>query len=266
MGAVISTVQSVTSTISAGLKTLASLHSEFSSLLTRAASAPGFPVPEPTQSYWLDDPPFPALCDIQDDDLPQEADVVIIGSGIAGASVAKSLLELSESKLRVVVCEARQLCSGATGRNGGHIKSAPYEEFAIFCPKLGAEETRKVIRFKRRHLEMMKQLGESIAQAEVREVETVDVYLEKEDFEKAKKQVEEVREWMPEEAHKIWEGEEARKEVSYPHIQVEERITDECSLVSMSSSPAQSHTLLVHSGHTVSSQAYGTTSLRGSQD
>ncbi|WZH39262.1 FAD dependent oxidoreductase-domain-containing protein [Fusarium acuminatum] len=128
MGAVISTVQSVTSTISAGLKTLASLHSEFSSLLTRAASAPGFPVPEPTQSYWLDDPPFPALCDIQDDDLPQEADVVIIGSGIAGASVAKSLLELSESKLRVVVCEARQLCSGATGRNGGHIKSAPYED------------------------------------------------------------------------------------------------------------------------------------------
>ncbi|KAH6950722.1 FAD dependent oxidoreductase-domain-containing protein [Fusarium avenaceum] len=212
MGAIISTVQSVTSTISAGLKTLASLHSEFSSLLTRAASAPGFPVPEPTQSYWLDDPPFPALCDIQDGDLPQEADVVIIGSGIAGASVAKSLLELSESKLRVVVCEARQLCSGATGRNGGHIKSAPYEEFAIFRPKLGAEETRKVIRFKRKHLEMMKQLGESIPQAEVREVETVDVYLEKEDFEKAKKQVEEVKDWMPEEAHKIWEGEEARKE------------------------------------------------------
>lgn len=61
---------------------------------------------------------------------------------------------------------------------------------------------------------MMKQLGKGIEVAEVREVETVDVYVEREDFEKAKKQVEDVREWMPEEKHRVWEAEEARKEVS----------------------------------------------------
>ncbi|KAF5024250.1 hypothetical protein F66182_3682 [Fusarium sp. NRRL 66182] len=210
MGSIISTVQSSTSAISTGLKTILSLHTQFSSLLTRASSDPGLPVPSPTASYWLDDPPFPALCNIQEDQLPEEADVVIIGGGITGAAVAKSLLELS--KHRVVVCEARQLCSGATGRNGGHIKSAPYDEFAMHRGTLGPEVARRLVRFKRRHLEMMKQVGEKVPMAEVREVETVDVYVEKADFEKAKKQVEEIKDWMPEEECRVWEAEEARKE------------------------------------------------------
>lgn len=171
-------------------------------------------MPNPTDSYWLDDPPFPALCDIQDDELPQEADVVIVGSGITGAAVAKSLLELSDSKLRVVVCEARQICSGATGRNGGHIKSSPYSEFAMFSKRLDPEVASKVVRFKRSHLEMMKQVGAKIGHGDVREVETVDLYLGKEEFESAKKQVYEARKWMPEEEHIIWEGEEARNKVS----------------------------------------------------
>ncbi|KAF5719798.1 FAD dependent oxidoreductase [Fusarium globosum] len=212
MGSIISTLKSTASAISAGLKTVLTLHKQFSSLLERASSEPGFPLPEPTKSYWLDDPPFPALCDIQDDKLPSEVDIVVIGSGITGAAVTKSLLELSNSGLRVVVCEARQLCSGATGRNGGHIKSAPYDEFAMFKSKLGPENARRIVRFKRRHLEMMKQLGKGIEVAEVREVETVDVFVEREDFEKAKKQVEDVRAWMPEEKHRVWEAEEARKE------------------------------------------------------
>ncbi|KAJ4015065.1 hypothetical protein NW752_006521 [Fusarium irregulare] len=210
MGAVISTIQSTTSTISYGLKTIWTLHKQFSVALDRASSAPGFPVPNPTDSYWLDDPPFPTLCDIQDDKLPQEADVVIVGSGITGAAVAKSLLELSDSKLRVVICEARQICSGATGRNGGHIKSSPYSEFAMFSKRLGPEVASKVVRFKRSHLKMMKQVGAKIGHGDVREVETVDLYLGKEEFESAKKQVDEARKWMPEEEHAIWEAEEAR--------------------------------------------------------
>ncbi|KAF5250533.1 hypothetical protein FOXYS1_14875, partial [Fusarium oxysporum] len=220
MGSVISTLKSTASAISYGLKTVLTLHKQFSSLLERASSEPGFPVPEPTKSYWLDDPPFPALCDIQDDKLPSEVDIVIIGSGITGAAVTKSLLELSDSNLRVVVCEARQLCSGATGRNGGHIKSAPYDEFAMFKSKLGPEDARRIVRFKRRHLEMIKQLGKGIEVAEVREVETVDVFVGREDFEKAKKQVEDVREWMPEEKHRVWEAEEARKEFGMNELAV----------------------------------------------
>ncbi|OBS27750.1 hypothetical protein FPOA_01693 [Fusarium poae] len=212
MGAVISSIRSTTSAISQGVKTILTLHKQFSSALARASSEPGLPVPNPTNSYWLDDPPFPALCDIQDDQLPQEADVVIIGSGITGAAVAKSLLELSESKLRVVVCEARQICSGATGRNGGHVKSSPYSEFSMFRNRLGPEVASRVVRFKRRHLDMMKQVGEQIGHGDVREVDTVDLFLGEEEFESAKKQVAEAKGWMPEEEHKIWEAEEAREQ------------------------------------------------------
>jgi hypothetical protein len=53
--------------------------------------------------------------------LPKEADTVIIGSGMTGTSVAKHHLETFPSK-RVVVLEAREFCSGATGRDAGHCK------------------------------------------------------------------------------------------------------------------------------------------------
>ncbi|KAM0428600.1 hypothetical protein ACHAPT_006961 [Fusarium lateritium] len=210
MGSIISTIQSTASTVSSVLKTLSSLHTQFSSLLVRASSPPSLPVPAPTRPYWLDDPPFPALCDIKGE-LPSTADVVIIGSGITGAAVAKSLLELS-GELRVVVCEARELCSGATGRNGGHIKATSYEVLAMFRAKLGPEKAARLARFQRRHLEILKQVGEKVPQGEVREVQTVDLFIESEDFEKAKREVEGMKEWMPEEKALVWEADDARKE------------------------------------------------------
>lgn len=212
MGAIISTVQSTVSTVSSVLKTLSSLNAQFSSLLVRASSPPSLPVPAPTRSYWLDDPPFPKLCDIQGE-LPAEADVVIIGSGITGAAVAKSLLELS-GELRVVVCEARELCSGATGRNGGHIKATPYEALAMYRAKMGPEKAARLVRFQRRHLEILKQVGEKVPQGEVREVLTVDLFTERDDFEKAQREVEEMKVWMPEEKASVLEAEEAKREVS----------------------------------------------------
>ncbi|KAJ4317856.1 hypothetical protein N0V84_007131 [Fusarium piperis] len=210
MGAIISTIQSTVSTVSSVLKTLSSLHTQFSSLLVRASSPPSLPVPAPTRPYWLDDPPFPKLCDIRGE-LPAQADVVIIGSGITGAAVAKSLLELS-GELRVVVCEARDLCSGATGRNGGHIKATPYEVLAMYRAKMGPEKAAQLARFQRRHLEILKQVGEKVPQGEVREVQTVDLFTEKDDFEKAQREVEEMKVWMPEEKAFVLEADEARKE------------------------------------------------------
>lgn len=54
------------------------------------------------------------------DKLPEIADVVIIGAGFAGASTAYHLIE-GGYKGRIVILEARQACSGASGRNGGHL-------------------------------------------------------------------------------------------------------------------------------------------------
>lgn len=67
-------------------------------------------------SGWLPDPPLarhPALVG----DL--EADFAVVGAGLAGSAVA---LGLAERKAAVVVLEARQPGSGASGRNAGHLE------------------------------------------------------------------------------------------------------------------------------------------------
>lgn len=79
---------------------------------------PVIPVDNPTHSYWQTAPHrLASYCS----PFPDEVDVVIIGSGITGVSVARNLCENAPA-LRVAILEARTLCSGATGRNGGHIK------------------------------------------------------------------------------------------------------------------------------------------------
>ncbi len=73
------------------------------------------PVANPTVSYWQDPPS--ALADHRTTaTLPATADTVIIGSGITGAAIAWHLLQGASTN--ILMLEARQACSGATGRNG----------------------------------------------------------------------------------------------------------------------------------------------------
>lgn len=82
----------------------------------RASIPPGLPRQNPTISYWQLEPD--AVADHRStSDLPQHADFVLIGSGITGSTIAYNILEQSPGK-KVVVLEARQSCSGASGRNG----------------------------------------------------------------------------------------------------------------------------------------------------
>lgn len=82
----------------------------------RAKIPPGLPRSNPTISYWQDPPD--AIADLRTtEELPNEADYVIIGSGISGASIAWNLLQ-RKPNATVVLLEARTTCSGATGRNG----------------------------------------------------------------------------------------------------------------------------------------------------
>lgn len=72
------------------------------------------PRDNPTLSYWQDPPD--GIADLRSTpELPQRAEIVIIGSGITGAAVAWNLGQSSNS---IVMLEARETCSGATGRNG----------------------------------------------------------------------------------------------------------------------------------------------------
>ncbi len=83
----------------------------------RDSIPPGLPRANPTRSYWQD-PPDDEIADRRTTpDLPHEADVVIVGSGVSGAAIAYNLLS-SNPNLKVVLLEARQAASGASGRNG----------------------------------------------------------------------------------------------------------------------------------------------------
>ena len=75
------------------------------------------PSPESTRSFWHSEPSSFLLGHRTTPDLPTHADIVIVGSGITGASVARYLAEDDRAKGRsVVMLDAREACWGATGR------------------------------------------------------------------------------------------------------------------------------------------------------
>lgn len=75
------------------------------------------PTPNSTASFWHLEPSEILLGHRTTPELPTVADVVVIGSGISGASAAHFLSEDAVGRsLNVVMLEAREACWGATGR------------------------------------------------------------------------------------------------------------------------------------------------------
>ena len=91
---------------------------------SRSPCAP--PSDNPSKSFWHSEPSPLLTAHRTTRELPKTADVVIIGSGMTGASVAHHLLnddptsEARNGKAKedysVVMLEAREACWGATGR------------------------------------------------------------------------------------------------------------------------------------------------------
>ena len=79
---------------------------------------------QPTSSFWLNDSPYKVFRSTPE--LPQRSQVVVIGGGITGVSTA---YWLRKQGIEVTLLEQRGISEGATGRNGGHIASAPIEQF-----------------------------------------------------------------------------------------------------------------------------------------
>ncbi len=230
MSFIINQVRDGISTVATAIKVLTALNNDYTAFLRRSTTDPSVPVANSTAPYWMEDPPFPEL-DENEDPLPSQADIVIIGTGVTGVSAAKTLLELSSGQRTVVALDARKLCSGATGRNGGHIKAGPHTDFALMRRKLGsAELARDVVRFEMRHLPALLEVGATFPAAEVREVETVDVFVEMSDFEAAKKTVEELKEWLPEIEIGVWDADEAREKVLFSEYlrSIFDRVLTDC--------------------------------------
>ena len=82
-----------------------------------------FPGPNPTLPFWRTEPH-----ELDDHrtiaELPADCDVLIIGAGYAGVTTAYHLLDNNASPPSIIILEARQACSGATGRNGDYSLSS----------------------------------------------------------------------------------------------------------------------------------------------
>ncbi|CAH0021044.1 unnamed protein product [Clonostachys rhizophaga] len=82
--------------------------------------------------------------------LPTKADIVIIGAGYSGASIVTQLLRHPSYRVKkpsMLVLESRQLCSGATGRNGGHLKPDSYASISRLTQEYGLKAAAEVADF-----------------------------------------------------------------------------------------------------------------------
>ncbi|PKY02459.1 FAD dependent oxidoreductase [Aspergillus campestris IBT 28561] len=101
-----------------------------------------FPSANGTVPFWRTEPQ--ELDNFQSTpNLPEESDIVIIGGGYSAAALVTHIQKQYPNHPSILVLEARQLCSGASGRNGGHIKPDPYfhasDVAAQYGPAAGAE-------------------------------------------------------------------------------------------------------------------------------
>ncbi|KAF7329921.1 FAD-dependent protein [Mycena kentingensis (nom. inval.)] len=191
--------------------------SELEQVEKRINTSPGLPVPNPPSSYWALPPSIIANWGAAAP-LPGSADVVIIGSGITGMAVARTLLALAPTT-RVVMLEAREACSGATGRNGGHLTPDLFHDYEEMRNAYGAQVAQEIVRFRLADLPTLLEVctEEGILEdSQCRSVETYDVHFDRAEFESAKASLAVYLEDMPEQRPK-WSFVE-NAEVSTLHL------------------------------------------------
>nr|RBQ95949.1 hypothetical protein FVER53263_08500 [Fusarium verticillioides] len=107
-----------------------------------------FPPPGGMSSFWRTEPGN--LDNYRSTtELPTSVDIAIVGAGYSAASILTHILATTSKNERpsILVLEARQLCSGATGRNGGHLKPDSYNAISGYTSEYGIEAAAEVASF-----------------------------------------------------------------------------------------------------------------------
>ncbi|KAH7147197.1 FAD dependent oxidoreductase superfamily, partial [Dactylonectria estremocensis] len=129
---------------------------------SRTAGTPKcVPVPNPADCFWQKDP-----TELRDhrssEQLPEHSDIVIIGAGFAGLSTAHHLTRDAGASKSMSICilEARGVCSGATGRNGGHCRPDFYGHIPTYMDRAGARAGAEIAEFEIANLRAIKKIIE----------------------------------------------------------------------------------------------------------
>src|SRR5881409_4341494 len=101
-----------------------------------------------TSSYWLSEPW--AVPDGARDD--ERVDVAVVGGGVTGCACAHVL---AGAGLRVRLHEAREIASGASGRNGGFALWGGALPYDTARERLGSERAREIWRLTERYVDRM---------------------------------------------------------------------------------------------------------------
>nr|POF13825.1 gamma-glutamylputrescine oxidoreductase [Quercus suber] len=152
-------------------------------------------VPNPTPSFWSSEKLQPAAARTTTG-CPREVEVAIIGAGYAGASIAYHLLCKNHNTRQpsTVILEAREACSGASGRNGGHLKPDPFSKAADILDSHGTEAASQVAEFERRNFdEIAKLITEDDVQCDFVKGCAFEVYLQEEDFSAASRRLDKAK-------------------------------------------------------------------------
>jgi hypothetical protein len=117
------------------------------------------PVANPTESFWQEEP-HELHNHRSTEELPSHTDILIIGAGYAGVSTAYHLIQDEKTKKSITILEARGACSGATGRNGGHLRPDLYGHIPTYIERGGAEAGAEIARFEIAHVQAIKKIVE----------------------------------------------------------------------------------------------------------
>jgi glycine/D-amino acid oxidase-like deaminating enzyme len=120
------------------------------------------PVPNPGPCFWQPQQQQDGA-ELRDhrssEQLPDYSDIVIIGAGYAGLGTAHHLVR-DAGATSVCILEARGICSGATGRNGGHCRPDLYGHIPTYIDRAGEHAGAEIAEFEIANLRAIKKIIE----------------------------------------------------------------------------------------------------------
>jgi glycine/D-amino acid oxidase-like deaminating enzyme len=135
--------------------------------------------------------PHPTLSRAQSIHILDQADIVVIGSGITAASVTRTVLENGKS---VVILEARDLCEGRI------LETA--EDYKDLEDHFSEETAKTIMRFRLSHLKTILDAVDELSireESQARKVQFLSAYFNEKTWEKAKERLKRSKDAMPEE-------------------------------------------------------------------